>query len=176
MTRDTFWSIIKKSEAITNADKINEINKEELDKLTPQELLSYYTHFDTLVDEAYRWDLWGAIYIIQGGCGDDSFIDFRYSLISLGETIYTNAVQNPDSLADLDFDMDDDEVYERLGNELFGYIAVELYEEKTGENLFDQLPDSTTEENMGEEFDFDDRDACMERLPRVTQKYWADVQ
>ncbi len=175
MTREEFWNIIKRSEGISDPETINEVNKAELEKLTPEEIVSYKTHFNTLVDKASRWDLWGAIYIINGGCGDDSFIDFRYSLISMGEDIYTRAVQDPDSLVELDLDTGDDDTYERVFNEAFGYVAMEVYEEKTREDIYDYLPNYSEEEEMGEEWDFDDREECMKRLPNLTQKYWPTV-
>ena len=37
-----------------------------------------------LDERAYTWDLWGAAYVIEDGCSDDCFRDFRAYLISLG--------------------------------------------------------------------------------------------
>jgi hypothetical protein len=51
------------------------------------------------MDRAYSWPLWGAAYVINGGCGDDSFSDFRASLISRGRTAFDRALNDPDSLA-----------------------------------------------------------------------------
>ncbi len=47
---------------------------------------------------AYRWDLWAAAYIIEGGCSDDGFTDFRAGLIGLGRDVYYAAVADPGSL------------------------------------------------------------------------------
>jgi hypothetical protein len=55
---------------------------------------------DDLVDEAYRWDLWGAADLINRGCSDDGFQDFRGWLIAQGQDVYRNALEDPDSLAD----------------------------------------------------------------------------
>jgi len=76
--------------------------------------------------QAYRWDLWGAAYIIGGGCSDDGFIDFQYGLIAKGREIYESALANPDSLADL-------AIPGEIPNELFGYVADNVYEDLTVE-------------------------------------------
>jgi hypothetical protein len=86
--------------------------------------------FDRLWQErrvaAYRWDLWAAAYEISGGCSDDCFMDFRNYLISLGRQIYERALQDPDTLADVDISPDEEfedisyvgqMAYERLGEE-----------------------------------------------------------
>jgi hypothetical protein len=52
--------------------------------------------------EAYDWGLWGAAYVIAGGCGDDSFDYSRAYLISLGRRVYEVAPADPDSLADVE--------------------------------------------------------------------------
>ncbi len=75
-----------------------------LAKLSPQAATEFSRLFDAAMDRAYTEALWGAAYLIQGGCGDDSFADFRVSLISRGRDDYERAVAAPDALADQDFD------------------------------------------------------------------------
>ncbi|MEA3490510.1 MAG: DUF4240 domain-containing protein [Campylobacterota bacterium] len=174
MTLDEFWNIIDKAKNTTDPDEVVEIVTKELANLSDEEIVYYQKHFDTLFERAEKWDLWGAIYLINGGCGDDSFMDFRYSLISMGKEVYNNAIANPDSLADLALNEDEDERFDALFNESFGYIAIEVYEEKTGEEIYDYREDIDREEDMGEEWDFDDRDECLKRLPRLTDKYWEE--
>src|SRR5207248_2249239 len=43
-------------------------------------------------------------YVINGGCGDDTFSDFRASLISRGQQAFERALSDPDFLAEEDFD------------------------------------------------------------------------
>jgi hypothetical protein len=64
-------------------------------------------HFDAMMDSAYCWSLWGAAYGINGGCGDDSFVDFHASLIARGRQVFERALSDPDTLADEDFDGSD---------------------------------------------------------------------
>jgi len=136
-----------------------------LRKLTPKELVSYQEHFDTLAREAYRWDLWGAAYILGGGCSDDGFIDFRYGLIAKGKEVYESAIKDPDSLADLT-------IRGEIANELFGYAAEELYEELTDQDEMPRLPPPKKRPKpLGEEWDFDDAKQNARRLPKLWAKY-----
>ena len=59
-----------------------------LSNLAPQEIVDFERIFGELMDQAYSWPLWGADFIIGGGCSDDGFIDFRGWLISVGREIY----------------------------------------------------------------------------------------
>ena len=162
MTKEQFWKLVgqvkktKKPEvAIANL----------LRKLTPSELISYQEHFDTLDRQAYRWDLWGAAYIIGGGCSDDGFIDFRYGLIAKGQEIYESALANPDSLASF-------AIQGEISNELFGYVAQEVYEDMTGEDEMPRLPPpKKPPKPLGEEWDFDDAEQNAHRLPKLWAKY-----
>ncbi|MBE8415980.1 DUF4240 domain-containing protein, partial [Leptospira borgpetersenii] len=144
MNLEKFWSII---EQIKASDKPEEEIKEILKELQPDEIASYQVHFDTLHKTAYTWALWGAAYIIEGGCSDDGFIDFRYGLIAKGKSVYETALKDPDSLSALPNAW--------LSNELFGYSALDIYEEKTSKDMprkdF-EAPDSP----VGEEWDFND--------------------
>ena len=94
--------------------------------LSNEEVGSFVDHFTSCMDAAYTWELWGAAYIIHGGCSDDSFMDFRSSLISLGRKVFEAAVSDPGSLADLGLDPDQ-AVYEG-----YGYVASSLYKKRSG--------------------------------------------
>jgi hypothetical protein len=162
MTREQFWKLV--DQAKDSAEPEDAI-AEALHELSPKEIVSYQEHFDALFDAAYRWDLWGAAYLMEGGCSDDGFIDFRYGLISLGREIYEGALANPDSLANLAIDRE-------ISNELFGYAAQEQYEELTDEEEMPRKdPPEEAPEPSGEQWDFDDDKENARRLPRLTAKY-----
>ena len=72
--------------------------------------------------EAYRWDLWAAAYLIQGGCSDDGFEYFCDWLISLGKHRFEAALRNPDSLAEVIEDEDDEE-----GREFEAFAAAVIH-------------------------------------------------
>ena len=46
---------------------------------SPEEIVAFQRVLDELMDESYRADLWGAAYVINGGCSDDGFEDFPHS-------------------------------------------------------------------------------------------------
>ena len=77
---------------------------------------------------SYRWDLWGAAFVINGGCSDDGFEYFRGWLMLQGRDVWEAALRDPESLADvpLDGNADCEDVL---------YVASEAYERVTGRSL-----------------------------------------
>ena len=162
MNLEEFWKIIEVGSKSQEPEAILEV---ELNKLDPQEIQSFQEHFDRLFDSAYKWNLWGAAYIIGGGCSDDAFMDFRYGLISLGKPIFENALKDPDSLSEVGTDTE-------IENESYGYVAQEVYESKTGKEIprIERSPEA--DDSMGEEWDFDDEEENKKRLPKLMEIYW----
>ena len=106
MTLDQFWRIVEKVHRASNGDmdKKCELLDAELRSLALDEVRSFHAHFYECQDRAYSWELWAAAYIIGGGCSDDSFSDFRSTLISMGRQTFERALADPQSLADMDYD------------------------------------------------------------------------
>jgi hypothetical protein len=103
MDRASFWRTIDDAVAASSGD----LNHE--DHYIRDALLTSGTDacvgFDAIVaevmSEAYTWDLWGAAHVINGGCSDDGFVYFRCWLIAQGEAVFTQAMLDPESLADV---------------------------------------------------------------------------
>ena len=163
MNIDTFWELIDPGK---NSEEPEIEIAKVLKTLEASEIEAYQAHFDQLKANAYQWDLWGAAYMIGGGCSDDSFIDFRYGLIAKGRQVYEQALQNPDSLAELGPDVE-------IENESFGYVALEVYEAKTGSEM-PRKSVSGSADPLGEEWDFEDKDENIKRIPKLTEMYWPD--
>jgi hypothetical protein len=108
MTEPQFWDLVQLAcdKCGSDMDARCNVIKVALSKLPPDEAVEFSRHFDAMMDKAYSWPLWGAAYVVHGGCSDDAFSDFRSSLISRGRASYERAVADPDSLADEDFDDD----------------------------------------------------------------------
>ncbi len=104
MTIEEFWQIVGRVHEASGGDmKLKcEILGRELRGLPPEAVRSFGRYFSERFYRADRWDLWGAACLICRGCGDDSFMDFRSTLISMGRAIFENALADPDSLAALD--------------------------------------------------------------------------
>jgi hypothetical protein len=75
---------------------------EHLTSTDEPDVLDFCREFDRKMDEAFTWELWGVAYIVNGVCDDDSFLDFRSSLVAQGQAIYENAIADPESLVLLD--------------------------------------------------------------------------
>ncbi|MGJ8594119.1 MAG: DUF4240 domain-containing protein [Aquaticitalea sp.] len=165
MNENRFWEIIKSTKSNSSRSyerQQTELNKE-LSKLTAIEILEFDNKFRTLRGQAYTWDLWAAAYIMNGGCSDDCFSDFRGWLIGQGKDIFENAMQNAESLVELKHDMDNDD-WEGLS-----YVAREVYEKKTGGQ---DMPNGISEnfEIIGEEWEEDD-DVLKVKYPKLHEKW-----
>lgn len=157
-----FWRIIAAARSARGNDREGRVEalRERLGGLHPRELQSFQRHYDCLIAQAYRWDLWGAAYIINGGCSADGFRYFRDWLISEGEEVYQAALANPESLAEL----------RRIAfaeNEPFGYVALELLKE-AGEGQLER--DMFTEDGdpAGQPWE---EEVVYDRLPKLSAKY-----
>ncbi len=108
MDDDRFWHLIQRAHDASPEDmdgKCDEI-RDLVGALPATEAAEFGRIFDAKMIEAYDYRLWGAAYVMHGGCGDDSFNDFRSSLISRGRTAFERALSDPDGLAAEYFDDD----------------------------------------------------------------------
>lgn len=165
MNTDEFWQIIDTVHAASGGDMDQkcELLRQRLSELEPQDLRDFIDHFDAADAAAYSWPLWGAAYVMHGGCSDDSFSDFRATLISHGRSTYERALADPESLSELEFEDEEEICYEG-----FQYVKNDVAEEKLGE-----LPKRTVqfpELPSGEEWDEDSLD---QRYPKLSAKYSA---
>ena len=87
-------------------DRKCELMQAALRAMSTDEAAAFSRHFDEAMNRAYDWGLWGAAYVINGGCSDDSFSDFRASLVSRGSQTFETALADPDSLANSAFNED----------------------------------------------------------------------
>src|SRR5688572_18949602 len=127
MQEAEFWSCVQaaKVAAGTNTEaRVNALARQ-LDSLDPESVQAFQRQYDQMVKRANRWDLWGAAYLMSGGCSDDCFRYFRDWLISEGRETYERALSDPDTLAEFPrrdyFDL-----------ESFGYVARKVFAAKTG--------------------------------------------
>lgn len=108
MTLENFWQLIKEArDSVEKASEIAGCLEAKLIQLPESEIVDFGRHFSTCLRLSYDARLWLAASVIKGGCGDDSFMDFRGWLISHGQKVFEAALADPDSLAELelkDFD------------------------------------------------------------------------
>ncbi len=108
VNNEKFWSMVQDCHEASggDADRKDQLLKAAIGRLSGEEAEALSVIFNQMMDAAYTWGLWGAAYVINGGCGDDTFADFRAALISRGRTAYETAIADPDSLAEDDIDPD----------------------------------------------------------------------
>lgn len=125
-----FWSIIDTARQNACEDTTPRIStlRQQLSALDLAAIQDFQRQYDLQIHRANRWDLWGAAYLMNGGCSDDGFRYFCHWLISEGRDIFERALELPDSLADLPRQ-------EYFELESFAYVALEVFEIKGGGEL-----------------------------------------
>ena len=130
MTRDQFWTTVAAARAeggfVDRPWRLREV----LLRASAAEVASFAEHFYDAMDDAYTWDLWAAACIINGGCSDDGFTDFRQWLISCGRDRYESALADPESLADVAFGPDAE--HDASFEEFSVAVASDVFEALTG--------------------------------------------
>ncbi len=129
MDTEFFWNLIEKTFEASkgNLSKQVELLTELLAQNSVDDIIDYKMILNGLMDRAYDAKLWDAASVINCGCSDDCFSDFRAWLIAHGKEVYEKALVDPEILVDL-VKMD-----EWASNELFLYVAEEAHERKTGQ-------------------------------------------
>jgi hypothetical protein len=164
MPEEKFWQLIGQSLKAADGDSSDQEHELELLlwKLPLQDLISFQNRYRQLRGAAYTWPLWGAAYIINGGCSDDGFCYFRDWLISRGREVYTNALTKPEWLANLDLEEDESEA------EGMAYVAESVFTSRTGQDLPAEYVENYT--ISGEEWQ-EEGDDLQRMFPILWQKY-----
>lgn len=174
MDTDEFWRIVDETrvEAGGNLDAHVETLHARLSALEVDAVVE----FDRLLVDAnhalYSWTLWGAVDLIFGSAGDDSFTDARSWVVSLGSRAYHEVLADPEALADIDSDVDADD----LGvAERWAGVPAEVYAGVSGRHLEEVYPDRTAislpeGEPVGNQLS-DEPEDLAEHFPRLAQRF-----
>ncbi|MFD7610214.1 DUF4240 domain-containing protein [Streptomyces sp. NPDC059828] len=170
MDETEFWEIIDSTREAAEGDPEDhaDLLVERLLQLDPDSVLDFARHFEARYNRAYRWDLWGAAAVLLGGASDDAFDYFRCWLIGQGREVFEGAVHDPDSLAGLLGEFDEE--IDGDGEEL-GYAADEAYEQLTGVVAPDLGVPSQSAEPEGAAFDFESDRTLAERFPALWERF-----
>lgn len=125
-TEDDFWALIERVKRKGRGELGASITAftAELRALDNPSLFKAAELFAKAMRGAYRWDIWGAAYVIHGGCSDDAFWDFRAGLVALGRKAYERALEDPESLASIK------DIEERTLFEGFQYCPGKVIDER----------------------------------------------
>jgi Protein of unknown function (DUF4240) len=166
-TDDTsFWHLIAATRGAAEGDteRQSELLEEKLSRLPGQQIAEFQRIRHRLDEQAYSWDLWGAAYVIEDGCSDDCFRDFRAYLISLGREPYEAALHDPDSLAPVVEDA------ETVDWENADSVAGDADDSAVGEDIPADDSDLSGDPS-GEPWDDEDQDALVQRYPRLAERF-----
>lgn len=140
MDEDQFWNIIQDCKAGSDGDYDQQqvLLERALRQLAPEEIILFANRFKHLRGQANTWELRGAIHIIQTGCSDDGFYDFREWVIAQGKDFYYKTTENPETLMEVEAD-------QIVGVDLdgLGYVPEISFQDLTGQKM-----PSTYEENL----------------------------
>ncbi len=160
MSDSDFWQVIDAASGAETMDSKCSLLRDALADLSDEDLGGFVEQFDRVDGSLYAWPLWGAAYVINGGCGDDGFADFRACLISRGRHVVEAAVADPESLAELEVSPDD------LFFEGFQYVALDVADQRGLE--LSQKRVSLPSEPSGDEWD---EDSVVELFPRLAARF-----
>jgi hypothetical protein len=163
---DGFWRLVAETRAAAGGDTARQTSLLEtrLRHLPPSQIAEFASIRHRLDERAYTWDLWGAAYVIEDGCSDDCFRDFRAYLISLGQGPYDKALANPDSLARVVRDAETGD-WENADD-----VAGDAYQAVTGEDI--PTGDSDVSGSpRGKPWDDEHEDELVQRYPALAARF-----
>jgi flagellar biosynthesis regulator FlaF len=126
-----FWRLVDETRkaAGSNTERQSQLLEERLTQLKPRAIVAFARTRHRIDRQLYTWKLWGAATVIEDGCSDDCFRDFRAYIISLGHNAYERALHNPDSLAPVVRDAENGD-WENADN-----VAPDAYSSRTGNDF-----------------------------------------
>jgi len=160
LTADGFWEILDEASA---SGEPAEFVRDHLATLQPNHIAEFDQHFSTMLRRAYRQDLWGAAFLMLGGCSDDGFRDFRAELIGRGRAVFERVVKQPDCLADGLTDIE--------GDEMLPNVANDVYRAKMRKDLPRTADQKERPGPSGEPWDFADHSEMRRRYPRLYSRF-----
>lgn len=165
MNEDTFWSLIDKSRTASGNNYQTQITslKTILATLEPTEIVKFDNTFTALLAASYDYNLWGASYVINGGCSDDCFDYFRQYLIGHGKEKFYQTIKDPESCASW-IKSEEEDNWEGLQ-----YSAMDAYKQKTGKDLPKTYQPKF--ELKGKPFD---EETVMKQYPKLAKKFMGD--
>lgn len=176
MDTQQFWTLIEQARRQAphpaDADAIAQEATAVLATRPLQEIIGTCQAVYQLLADSYRAPLWAAAYMINGGCSDDGFDYFRGWLIMQGREVFEQVLADPEVLADNPtVRLAAPEGYELECEDALS-IAWHAHLSVTGQQIPATVPTERYPDLDPEwEFDFDDSDELVRRLPRLAALY-----
>lgn len=149
MRENQFWDIIDRS--LKASDGSIERQAAELEdilaNLPPAQVASFNARFVSKNHELNSWELWGAAYVLNGGCSDDCFEYFRSWVVGQGRDYFKAVQRDPQVLNDGRLSS----AFESDGGEWLSYVGEDAYYRASGgRDLYKDYPQSPSTISGGE--------------------------
>jgi len=160
--QERFWAVVGVPTSTDDEQRAAAI-EHRLSARSVPEVVSFDAILRQQLTRSYTAALWGACYLVQGGCSDDGFEYFRLGLIVEGRAVFEAALANPESLAALP------DPRLTLEHESLAYVANLVHRAKTGMELpADGIRMYPPIEDRG---DFEDAAAMKKRYPKLWARF-----
>jgi hypothetical protein len=158
---DELWAAVDAS--VIKRDGLGSVRAlhERLARLPPEQILRIDHQFQQQLARAHTWELWGAAYLLNGGCSDDCFDYFSAWLLMQGSRVFEAAVANPDSLADYPDLTQPVELEEALS------VTRDVYQSVTGKEPDSHVPYPKLDQG----WDLDDQAQQRRHYPKLCAKF-----
>lgn len=168
MRTDEFWALVDEARGGTDADADGTAGRlvQQLARRPPAEIARFDRHLRRVLAASHRADLWGAAYLVNGGCSDDGFAAFRGWLIAQGRPAFAGAVADPDTLAALAQVTRAAVTGAELECPAMLSVAGRAYAAAGGTQLPPD-PDPVPVPELADFWDFDDEGEMRRRFPRL---------
>ena len=165
MSENEFWKLIDQSKAAAHNNYQNQSStlKVILVTLNAGQIEKFDNTFTALLAASYNWNLWGASYVINGGCSDDCFHYFRQYLIGQGKEKFYQTLNDPESCVNW-IRSEEEDNWEGLQ-----YAAMEAYHQKTGKDLPQTYKPKF--ELKGEPFN---EETVFKKYPKLAKKFMGE--
>ncbi len=135
LDEDLYWQIVEESlPHVETQEEQRQMLIKRIEQLAPEEIVGFRLRTDQLLYDTYTSEMACADKILNGYCSDDNFEYFRNWVISRGKSVYYAAKENPDTLVSQVV-----EVWDFYEFELFWYVALDAFSNKTGQDLYDYI-------------------------------------
>jgi hypothetical protein len=146
-----FWSLIDDTRSVSDGSPERHASalRRRLSALPAGQILGFERRWREHDRDAYRWELWAAGYLLNGGCDEACFEHFRSYVIGLGRDVYRAAIRDADSLVFLAEGPRHQFAYDATG---LSFAAMDAYAERTGDEM-PAIGPELPEEPFGQEWD-----------------------
>jgi Protein of unknown function (DUF4240) len=176
------WRLVEQArsesdEAVLDADEVAQRMAALLGQREPAEIVAFAQPLWDLLAQSYRADLRAAAYVINGRASDDGFDYFRGWLIAQGETVFHEALADPDRLVGHPIVVQAVANGEDLWGEDILAVVWNSHLAATGQELpSDAFTILYPQLDRDWDFDFDDEAEMRRRLPRLTGLYYQPAE